>query len=73
MVPHGADVGVYVRGALVGFCGLTAEGKAWIKDHFSHAAWQTLNGRTVWADWRSAERTIGALSEAGLACLIDSA
>jgi hypothetical protein len=73
MVPHGADVGVSVRGALVGFCGPRAEGKAWIRDHFSHAAWQTLNGRTVWADWRSAQRPIGALSEAGLACLIDSA
>jgi hypothetical protein len=39
MVPHGADVGVSVRGALVRFFGLMAEGKAWIKDHFSHAAW----------------------------------
>ena len=30
-----------------------------------------MDGRTVWADWRSAQRTIGALSEVGLACLID--
>jgi hypothetical protein len=28
-------VGVYVRGSLVGFCGLTAKGKAWITEHFS--------------------------------------
>ena len=60
-----------MRGALVGFCGLTAEGKAWIKDHFSPEV--SVDGRTVWADWRSAQRTIGALSEVGLACLIDSA
>jgi hypothetical protein len=33
MFPHGTDIGAYVRGALVEFCGLTA---AWIKDHFSH-------------------------------------
>jgi hypothetical protein len=36
-----------------------AEGNAWIKDHFSHAAWQ------------AAQRSIGAWREAGLACLID--
>ena len=72
MVPHGADVAVYVRGALVGFCGLTTEGKAWIKTNFiPPEPYQDV--RTVWADWRSAQRTIGALSEAGLACLIDSA
>lgn len=28
MVPDGADVGIYMRGALVGFCDLTAEGTA---------------------------------------------
>jgi len=60
-----------VRGALVGFCDLTAEGKAWIKDYFSPEV--SVDGRTVWADWRSVQRTIGALSEVGLACLIDSA
>ena len=34
MVRH--YVGVYVRGSLVGFCGLTAKGKAWITEHFSY-------------------------------------
>src|SRR5215467_13963650 len=51
MVPHGADIGVHMLGALVGFCGLTAEGKAWIKNHFSHGALETVDGRTAWADW----------------------
>ena len=69
MVPHGADIGVHMRSALVGFCGLTAEGKAWLKAHFSHEAWETVDGRTVWADWRSTQRAISALSETGLACL----
>jgi hypothetical protein len=49
MVPHGADVGVYVRGALVGFCGLTTESKAWVKTNFiAHEPWQDAG--TVWAD-----------------------
>ena len=43
-----------MRGALVGFCGLTAEGKAWIKDYFSPEV--SVDGRTVWADWRSAPK-----------------
>ena len=49
MVPHGADVGVYVRGALVGFCGLTTESKAWVKTNFiAHKPWQDAG--SVWAD-----------------------
>ena len=71
MVPHGSEVGVKVRGALVGFCGLTAEGKAWIKDYFSPMCRWTAEpyGPTGEAP----QRTIGALSEVGLACLINSA
>ena len=42
-----------MRGALVGFCGLTAAGKAWIKDYFSPEV--SVDGRTVWADWRIAQ------------------
>src|SRR5262245_36545448 len=51
MVPQGAEVGVYVRGSLVRSCGLTAESKASIKDHFSHEV--SVDGKTAWADWRS--------------------
>jgi hypothetical protein len=44
------DFAIHMRGALVGFCGLTAEGKAWIKRHFSHRALEKVDGRTAWAD-----------------------
>jgi hypothetical protein len=54
-------------GALVGFCGLTAEGKS--KTIFPTG----VDGRTAWADWGSAQWAICALSETGLACLIDPA
>jgi hypothetical protein len=59
-------------GALVVFCGLIAEGKAWIKTSFPRIL-ETVDGRTAWADWGSAQWAICALSETGLACLIDPA
>ena len=51
MVPQGADVGVYVRGALVGFCGLTMESKTRIKiktNFIADEPYQDVG--TVWAD-----------------------
>ena len=49
MVPQGADVEVYVRGALVGFCGLTTESKTRIKTNFiADEPYQDVG--TVWAD-----------------------
>jgi hypothetical protein len=62
-------VAIGLHGALV--CGLTAEGKAWIKDYFSPEV--SVAAEPYGPTGEAPQRTIGALSEVGLACLIDSA